>query len=195
MATGKISHSKTKRFTSDSPSIQEILDYKKPMEAQCEILVDPELQVMVEALQDELIQMQRAERTGKASLADRSVSQIEEEIHQIYVNGADALVTFKFRAIGRKRLDELAREHPPSKEQQDAYRKLGQPGALEFDPDTFGAYLIAESCYEPAMDITQAKAIWENWSKGETEELFGTALKACMGRASLPFSKRGTAKT
>lgn len=95
-------------------------------------------------------------------------------------------ITFRLRALGRRRFEELRDAHPPTKAQRDEFRARAvaagfathQIGELTYDPDVFPAVLLAACCEQPAMSAEQAAELWDSdaFSAGELEELFSAAL-------------------
>lgn len=179
--------------TNTKRTIEEILDLKKPLETECEILMDSAYQQQIRELESQLVEARRNDRAK--DISQPSATKIQQKIDAILEEAQDYIVTFRFRDIGRKKLDKLARDHPPTKEQQDEYKKLNAPGVLEFNVDTFGPALVAAASLEPKISLEHAETIFEDWGAGDIDLLFGTALAACKGRASLPKSRRGTAET
>lgn len=98
---------------------------------------------------------------------------LEEELR-------DSEVEFRFRALGRRRYNELLADHPPTdKQKQEA---ADADAVLAYNPDTFPPLLLAASCVEPTdMDVDDWSDIWENWSEGQVGPLWRTCLAANMG--------------
>lgn len=179
--------------TNTKPTIDQILDMKKPLEIEVDVLVHPEYQQRLQELEQEKLRAQS--NRSKADLSQPGVAKIEQQIEELLEEAQEYVVTFKLRDIGRKKLNDLAQKHPPTKEQTDQYKKLGAPGVLEYNPDTFGPALLTAVCIEPEMTLDAAERIFEEWGAGEVDSLFNACLRVTQGRASIPLSKRGSAKT
>lgn len=74
------------------------------------------------------------------------LAEIESEI-------ADAVVEFRFKAIGHRAWADLMRLHPPTKQQLAVDRKL------DHNPDTFPYEAIAASCVSPSMTADQVREL------------------------------------
>lgn len=183
-----------KKFASDKPTASEILDLKKPLEAECEILIDPAYAAQLRQLQEELVEVQRANREGKGNLA-KGPQAIEKKIEKLQGEASDYIVTFKMRDCGRKRREDLIAAHPPTKQQLDEFRKQGGSGALSFNVETFYPALLAEVTFEPEFTVDQFHRLFDEWGWGEIELLVQTAERVTAGRASIPKYRSATVET
>jgi len=108
---------------------------KAPLERTVEIPLNDAVVAAYEAAQEALRQAELTKEGVEEARADLEAARRALEAET---------VTLRFRAIGRKRYEELLRAHPPAKgEATDA--------DYPFDFDTFSVALIAASCVEPEM--------------------------------------------
>jgi hypothetical protein len=82
-------------------------------------------------------------------------------------------VSFLFRAVGAVEYEKLLTKCPPTPDQK-------AEGAT-FDPDRFAPILLARVCVEPVLSETEWREIWtsEEWSRGETADIFYSAVNLC----------------
>lgn len=94
-------------------------------------------------------------------------------------------VEMRFRALGRKRYDELVRAHPPKD-------IAGEDGKVKkstdpYEYETFAPALVAACCVEPEMTVEQATELFEEWNAGEVMELWVAALSVNTQRRVVEF--------
>ena len=90
---------------------------------------------------------------------------------------------FVFRALGRKELEALERQHKVRKEQVSAYRdecrvmQVPPNNPPNYDFDTFPPALIAAAAVTPEISLEEATEMWNSteFSKGELGAIFGAA--------------------
>jgi hypothetical protein len=183
---------------------------KKPVVRSIDIFVDDEA--------NEAIREARSELAGRTALAegkgaglDAQVRRDEAEarLNQLLDEAAEAghIVSFSFRAIGRKKFEKLKDEHTPTEDQQKEAREAGlaagiraELARLEYNPDTFPPALIAAASLEPKITEEEAWELFhvsEDWNDQEVTDLFLTALSAQQSRdiADLGKSRNGSRRT
>lgn len=108
-----------------------------------------------------------------------------EQILALQQEMADSEVEFRFRGIGRRAYRELLRAHPPTaaqKAEADDAKMM-----LLFDFDTFPPALMAASCLAPQpVTVEGFQTIWDEWSEGQTAELWRACLAVNQGSAETP---------
>ena len=173
----------SKKFESDTPTIEEIRRVKKPNERSISLVLNPELLRQMKDLERAYLREQRMDqkenRAPKAPRIKKTMEALEEE-------AAEYEVTFIFRDIGRKRFDDMIEEHPPTEQE----KKLDPP--FQYHPDIFAPALMAATAVQPTMTLQQATDIYDEFGQGEITALFMTALAACTERASVPFTRTDT---
>jgi hypothetical protein len=91
---------------------------------------------------------------------------------------------FVFRAIGRKRYEELLLAHPPTDEQiKDPELNTPDGRPTDFNPDTFSVALVAASLADPLMNDEEVREeIFESddWNGNEIGMLIAMATKVNM---------------
>lgn len=191
---------KGQKFTSDSPSMSEILKLKKPNVRSCHILLDSSLAHEIQELQFQVekLETKLKNKGHSSSLADRdrpNLEKLKEELEQKEEEAEEFTVEFKFQDIGRKKYDELVRDNRPTDEEKKEYKDAGGEGILQYSYLNFPPKLVAAASLEPKITLEEAEQIFEEWSEGDLEYLFTTALLACKEPTSLPKSRAGIAKT
>lgn len=184
---------KGQKFTSDKPTAQEILRLKKPNEKEVEILLNPVHKEGIKLKEDEVERLTRLERSGRKDLSQKAAAQAQDELDALLDAARADSVTFLFRDIGKKKLDNLIAAHPPTDEQKQLWKDEGNPGVLGYNLETFPAALIAACAVDPVLTEEEAQVICDEWGGGDIEALFYGALAACRERTSIPLSRRGTA--
>jgi hypothetical protein len=102
----------------------------------------------------------------------------------------DAVVTVRFRSIGRHAWDDLIRQHPPT-DAQTAEAKAAGMGDLNFNSDTFPPAVVAASLEDPKLTVDEVAEIWDSpdWNQAELGVLFGAALEVNNSRHTLDLGK------
>jgi hypothetical protein len=176
--------------TAKTQTMADILAAKKPNRRTIDVILDSDMAGTIRLKEQELAQLKN--RRGK-SLAD-GIGPLETELDELYEQAADLAVTFTFQDIGRRAFDTLVLAHQPTPEQKKHVAEMGG-GILEYNIDTFPPALMAASAADPEMTLEEAEEIFNEWSSGDAEILFTTALLACKERASVPLSRKGTGQT
>lgn len=174
---------KGQKFSSDKPTIEEIRRLKKPNRRSVFVLVDPEIAREIKNLERAYAQEKRIDVKENRNPEAPAILKKLEELRDVT---ADYEVEFIFEDIGRKALEDLVIEHPPTPEQK------ADMAEIEFNSETFPPALMAATAIEPEMTLEDAEALFNDWSSGEAEILFMTAMMACRERASIPFTRTDT---
>lgn len=196
---GSSSKGKGKKFRTDTPTMSEIKRIKKPNQRSCHILLDSSLSHRIDEKVREIELLERRQK-GKigGSLADTTVKELEQliaELETLEEEAAEYTVEFTFQDIGRRAYDDLLKEHRPSEDEKKEYKEAGGEGVLGYSTATFPIALISRCSLTPKITIQEAEEIFNEWSEGDIELLFMTALTACKEPTSLPKSRAGTART
>ena len=171
---------KGQKFTTDTPTMDEIRRLKKKHTTSVDMVIDPEINnEIVKLRRQHLAESNRdtkENRTPKAPAILKKIEALEKE-------ALDVTVTFTFQDIGRKKFEDEWKSCPPTDEQ----RELG----YEWNPDEFGPIILAAASLEPKLTLKEAQEIYDEWSTAEAEMLVMSAIYANMGVSSIPLS--GTA--
>lgn len=102
----------------------------------------------------------------------------------------EAVVTVRFRSIGRHAWDDLIREHPPT-DAQVAEAKTAGMGDLNFNSETFPPAVVAASLDEPRLSAEEVADLWDSpdWNQAELGMLFAAALEVNNSRHTLDLGK------
>jgi len=169
------------KFTSDKPSIEEILRLKNKHTLSVDILIDAELASEIKALERQhMVELRVDAKENRTPVAPALSKQIEE----LTKVAQERTATFLFQDQGRKRFEDLWKTCPPSDEQREQ--------GYEWNPDEFGPLIIAESCIEPKLTLEEATQMYDEWSTAEAETLLMTAINVNMGMSAIPLSGTAT---
>lgn len=126
----------------------------------------------------------RLSEIGGEDLEDAQlrVRKAEEALTELKAEVRKTGMAFELVGVGRVRWDELIREHPPTKEQQEEDEK--NDTKRTFDPKTFWPALLAETVRD--SDLTAEdwrKSVFESpeWGPAELDELRNRASAVNQG--------------
>lgn len=183
------------------PATADHLKKKRPATKTVDVVLDPALAV---ELRDAEHAHAEAERflaihptdTDLQAAAWAAAEEVEEL--QSRAVAEDAVVTIRFRSIGRVAWDDLLDRHPPTDEQIAEARRAGL-GALNFNSDTYPPAVVAASLDDPKLSAVEVLAMWDSpdWNAAELQVLFAAALEVNQARHTLDVGKgsAGTAAT
>lgn len=91
-------------------------------------------------------------------------------------------VRIRYKAMAPKAFDELVAAHPPTTKEE---RKGAQ-----WNKDSFPQALVAAVSLVPKLTVEQANELLEsdNWSSGESQQLFLNAINVCQSGLDVPFN-------
>lgn len=180
--------------------ISEILAGRKPRTKSIRLILDGTATEELERARVELASAKRmdekaeaegSETLGTASLlpdAERRYKEIEAEI-------LDGAAIFVFKAIGRKVLERIRSEHPPTPDQWEIYRERAKANPLvqppTFDPDGIAPQLIEAALVDPELNLEEATELWDELSDGEAAQIYDAAWEVSMEAATIPLSATG----
>lgn len=127
-------------------------------------------------------QAEQRQESKRATLAQLRGKRRVREIYERELNGEKA--SFLFQAVSNAEYDALLTACPPTTAQR-------AEGA-SYNPDKFAPQLLAKVCIEPKLAEAEWSEIWTSpdWSRGETNELFLTAVNLCnRGQGLTPFER------
>ena len=169
-----------KKFTSDSPSLDEIMRLKTRNTAACEINLNAQLAADMSSLNRQImIEDRKDQRENRSPVAPG----LRKQLEALEAEALESTVRFVFQDLGRKRFEDLYKSFPPTDEQKEE--------GMAWNPDEFGPALMAASAIEPKMSLDEANEIYDNWASAEVGVLVTTALNANMGVNSIPLSGSG----
>lgn len=179
--------------------MSEIIRLKKPNTRTCDILLDSSLAHEIREIQVEIERLEKRTKGAKSSsLANpdmNSLDSLREKLEKKEDEAQEHTASFTFQDIGRKRYDDLLKEHPPSDEEKKEYKDAGGEGVLNYSFMTFPQALVSATAINPTISSEEADQIFNEWSEGDLEILFNTALIACKEPTSLPKFGAGTVTT
>lgn len=179
------------------PTVDDILSRFKPAEKTVRINLDGQLAARIDQLRDELAEAAEHDKRTSAGLEARA-PQISQEIMELRKRWREEASEFTFRAIPGADLDELIRQHPPTEEDWERFRKSA-PYATppQFDQEKIAPRLVAASLGEvdgETVDWTpeDAKRLWDSLHEGVRADLLRAAWAVNQRRSARPTSGTGT---
>lgn len=153
----------------------------KPLEAETRLILDGALVSRLERLREEVRQAKLRDLISGGGLADEA-PELETRLRKLELEADERAVTFRFRAIGRGKFEELIAQHPPTEAQWAEWREKAKAvpyyAPPEYDHVGLSLALVAACCYDPAGSVEE----WKEWrdsklSDGQWAELYGKALQ------------------
>lgn len=180
--------------------VADLLAARRPRTRVIRLALDGELTAELERSRIDLRDLQHRERLERKD--ETLASQIpaaERRVQEIEASVIAASVEFTFKAIGRRKLDGLKADHPPTADQWERYREQATVNPLidapTFDPTGLAPFLIAAAAADPKMDAEEARALWDDLSDGEAALVYDAAWSVNMEAASVPLSATATDET
>jgi hypothetical protein len=178
--------------------VSEILAGRKPRTKSIRLILDGTAGDELERARTELANAKRLDKEaeGSETLSTASlVPDAERRYKEIEAGILEGAVVFTFKAVGRKALETIRNEHPPTEEQWDIYRERSKANPLvqppTFDPDGIAPQLIEAALVEPELDLEEATQLWDELSDGEAAQIYDAAWEVSMEAASIPLSATG----
>lgn len=157
-------------------SLADLRATHKPVQNTVRVPMRADLADEIGRLED---QIGREQRVDERENRDAVAPQLAKQVRELEDELAASEVEFVFRAIGRRDYAKLLTDNPPNDEQKAEAEAGGF--MLAFNPDTFPPALMAAMCVTPASTLEDWADIWENWSDGQTQQLWQTCLKTQQG--------------
>ena len=186
----------------DQPTIAQIIERRQgATDLEVAIAIDASVGAEVARLRAAALSAEEAAARGVSdddtnlelqAAADAARDELAEFIGAWAESGD--IVTFSFRALGRRRYDQLRRQHPPTDGQRDQLdARIGV--AARWNTDTFPPALVAACATSPEMTEDEAGDLLDHLPHAEAQALFETALAACFGTGQLEAIDRGKSST
>lgn len=191
------------------------LPKKKAITRRVRLGNDSEVTEKHEALTRRVVMLEMRLQSQPDNEATRAELEIaKKELEEFEPTMEENSILFEFRAIGRKKLDRLLNEHPPTEEQIEQFEKEKEEALLSGDEklieearraeitwnyDTYPKALIAATMIKPIRvdypddeEAFQEVVEWlslPEWNDAEIQELFAAALMANNTRAVVSMGK------
>lgn len=162
--------------------VTKLLASVKLPQTSVKLCLDGQLADEYAAVEQQLAQAKSEAKKADSMSAGTGVRALEAQLEKLRKQAEASTVTFKLRAVGRKRWTELMAEHPP----REGNTKDTLVGANE---DTLAEALIREGLVEPLLSAEQlATLLDEHLSEGQYNELANAAYFVNRRSVSVPFS-------
>jgi hypothetical protein len=198
----------TQKFTSDSPTFDEIRALRKPRTETVWVPLDSDLMERIEELEKQIRVEERVDdREHRTPVAPR----LRRELDDLIAAGDAAAVPFRMQELPRRTYRTLVDMHPAGDD--DKARNI-----TRWNEDAFAPVLIAACCVDPvltsvpreeflgkvypgarAVDLRAlagpAVEVWDEWATSIAYVLFGAAYELQEGGAKVPFTVRRSSET
>jgi hypothetical protein len=167
-----------------SMEFAELLAQARPAERTIRLCLRGDLQARFEELDR---QLRRARETEPSSLAGSGAPAIAAQIEALRGEMEQSSVTFRLRALPRRRYQALTEAHPPRRDPDG--KIIPDDAEQSVNTSTFWFALARACVVEPTMDDGQySRLVDEVLSNGQFEALAVGALAVCRGAVDVPFS-------
>lgn len=198
----------TQKFTSDSPTFDEIRAMRKPRTETVWVPLDTDLMERIEETEKKIrVEERLDEREHRIPVAPRLKADLERMIDE----AEEAAVQFQLQELPRRIYRALIDAYPAT----DADKARG---INRWNEETFAPALIAACCVQPALSsvpraellgliaggakptqirelIGPAVEVWDEWSASTAYLLFTSAYELQEGGAKIPFTVRSSSET
>ena len=170
-------------------SVSDILAARKPATRTARLVLDGDKAAEVAGLRDRLVTAKVRDRLNGGTL-EAQAPELERQIAELEAGMESTAQTFIFKAVGRRRLDEITTKYPPSAEQWERFRDSAKLNPFltppEFDMNSAAPEVLAAAAVDPTMTTEEAQRLWDELSDGEAAELWRAAWGAQMEATSRP---------
>lgn len=158
----------------DEITVEDLLAEIKPRTATARILLNQDLVAEHARLDAELRSaLDRDQRNGAG--LDTDTPELARRVQDLEGEMDAARRPFTFKAIGRRRWQNLLMMHPPTKDQKHA-----RPG-LDHNPETFPLAAIEASCIAPVLTNEAVAALADALAVNQFDQLWAACLDANVG--------------
>lgn len=179
-------------------SVADILASRKPATRTARLVLDGDKAAELAGLRARLNTAKVRDRLNGGSL-DAESPELERRIAELEAEMESAAATFTFKAVGRRKLDEITNRFPPSQEQWERFRDSAKVNPFvsvpEFDMYAAAPEVLAAAAVSPTMTVEEARRLWDELSDGEAAELWKAAWGAQMEATSRPTFGTGIDET
>ncbi len=171
-------------------TFEEIKARKKPPVQSVYIITDDELAEEYARIESEYSSARLSLTVNATPDANKRFEAIEADFDEVQDRVKDNSLKFTFKALNRRRLEELMEELPPTAKQKKQAKELDQD--IAFDTDKFPPALLSASLIEPKLSVEEATELWnsDDWTQGELLMLFNTSMEVNQRGGAVNF-KRG----
>lgn len=122
------------------------------------------------------------DKVQPATMADLRAKPRREKVVIVTI-APDVRRSLRLRAIGRPAFDAVVAAHPARREDPADVNEWGQ--LKRWHGATFYPALVAACLVEPALSEAEVNEFWEEWSKGDTEQLAQAAYDVNEGETAV----------
>ena len=168
---------------------------KQPIFRSVRIATDNEAVMHLGELGKDIERLRRKQQSADAATdLAREIESLQETVESLESRVFETSIKFVFRALGRKKYENLVNSCPPTEAQQEEVEKQAEDGSgasLSWNPETFPIELMARSLVEPDLGYAEAKEYFagDDLNSAEYEALFLTAIAANTARRVVELGK------
>lgn len=160
-------------------TIEEIRKRKILTTRKVAVPLDPELALRVE---EKRIEWERQKTRDSISNTRDLAPALEKELRALEEELEEQVAWFTFQALPREEFRKLVASAPPRPEDVE--------DGLTFDPEYLFAPLLAASCIDPILEISDAEAIQAEWEDATVTLLFASAYGVNSEVRNIPKGSR-----
>lgn len=171
--------------------VARLKERKKPVTTSTALYLDPDVAQDIAQARQAFDEAERSADINPGDLdlgAARDTARKElDRLHDQAVE-SEAVASFSFQALGRKRFQALLAQYPPTEEQQKELRGLAVAAGMDskraprltYDSDRFPPVLVAHASVDPVIAEEEALEMWasDDWNQEELGALFSAAWDA-----------------
>lgn len=158
--------------------IAEIRKRKRPATRSVRILLAPDLRLRYDELEREIEKAERADRLSNEP--DRAPALVRER-EALEAEIEESTVEFVLRALPRADWMTLLEAHPPTEQDVE--------DGLDYNPEAIFAPLLAACVVSPEIELSDAEAIYNEWSQAEVTTLFVAAIRVNREVRNVPLGR------
>lgn len=179
-------------------SAADILSARKPATRQARLVLDGEQAAEVDRLRIRLKAAKARDGLNGDSL-QAEAPELARRLAELEAEVEASAQTFTFKAIGRRKLEDITRAFPPSQAQWDRFREAAKSSLTasppEFDMNAAAAAILSAASVDPPLTVDEAQRLWDELSDGEAAVLWRAAWGVQMQATSRPTSGIGIDET
>lgn len=179
-------------------SAADILSARKPATRQARLVLDGDRSAEVANLRQRLQAAKIRDGLNGDSLGAEA-PELARRLAELEAEVEASAQTFTFKAVGRRKLEDITRAFPPSNAQWERFREAAKSSLAanppEFDQNAAAAAILSAASVDPVLTVDEAQRLWDELSDGEAAVLWRAAWGVQMQATSRPIFGTGTDET
>ena len=179
-------------------SAADILAARKPATRQARLVLDGDRSAEIAQLRSRLQAAKVRDGLNGDSL-QAEAPELSRRLAELEAEVEASAQTFTFKAVGRRKLEDITRAFPPSAAQWERFREAAKSSLTasppEFDMNAAAAAVLSAASVDPVLSVDEAQRLWDELSDGEAAVLWRAAWGVQMQATSRPTFGTGTDET